>query len=228
MSVDMIRAFNLTLAQLPSKPFRQVFWWSALLSLATAVALWTIVIWLVNETTFFGSLPLVGTWVDTGIRFAGGLAAFVITIVLLPAFLGLFASLFVETICRAVEKRYYPELAPPRDASLMEGILTGLKFAVLIIVFNILFLPFFFFLPGVAYWALNGILLGREYYELVAFRRLTPRAAANLRKQRRPTLFFGGVVIAVVASVPILNLLLPLFGTAFMLHIYQRLAPPQN
>ena len=228
MSVDMIRAFNLTLAQLPSKPFRQVFWWSALLSLATAVALWTIVIWLVNETTFFGSLPLVGTWVDTGIRFAGGLAAFVITIVLLPAFLGLFASLFVETICRAVEKRYYPELAPPRDASIMESILTGLKFAVLIIVFNILFLPFFFFLPGVAYWVLNGILLGREYYELVAFRRLTPRDASKLRKQRRPKLFIGGVVIAVVASIPVLNLLLPLFGTAFMLHIYQSLAPPPD
>ena len=217
----MIRAFNLTLAQLPSKPFRQVFWWSALLSLATAIVLWAVVFWLLANTEFFGSLPLVGTWVDTAIQWAGGLAAFLLTIVLLPAFLGLFASLFLETICRAVEVRYYPEMAPPRDQSIWEGVWTGLRFAAIIIVFNLLFLPAFIFLPGIAYWLLNGILLGREYYELVAFRRLAPRDAARLRRQRRPALFTGGIVIAVVASIPVINLLLPLFGTAFMLHIFQ-------
>lgn len=217
----MIRAFNLTLAQLPSKPFRRVFWWSVLLSLATAIVLWAIVLWLLANTEVFGALPLVGTWVDTAIQWAGGLAAFLLTIVLLPAFLGLFASLFLETICRAVETRYYPQMAPPRDQSIWEGVWTGLRFAVIIIVFNLLFLPAFIFLPGIAYWLLNGILLGREYYELVAFRRLAPREAARLRRRRRPALFAGGIVIAVVASIPVINLLLPLFGTAFMLHIFQ-------
>jgi uncharacterized protein involved in cysteine biosynthesis len=220
----MIRALNLTLAQLPSKPFRRVFWWSALLSLAAAIMLWSIVVWLLNDTEFFGSLPVVGTWVDTAIQWAGGLAAFVLTIVLLPAFLGIFASLFLEVICRAVERRYYPELTPPRDQSIWEGIWTGLRFAVIIVLFNILFLPAFILLPGVAYWLLNGILLGREYYELVAYRRLSPRDAATLRKRRRPVLFAGGIVLAVVASIPVVNLLLPLFGTAFMLHLFQSFA----
>jgi CysZ protein len=217
----MIRAFNLTLAQLPSKPFRQVFWWSVLLSLATGIVLWAVVLWLLTDTQFFGSLPGVGTWVDTAIQWAGGLAAFLLTIVLLPAFLGIFASLFLETICRAVERRYYPELAPPRDQSIWEGVWTGLRFAVIIVFFNILFLPAFIFLPGVAYWLLNGILFGREYYELVSYRRMSPRDAAALRRHQRVPLFIGGIVIAVIASIPVLNLLLPLFGTAFMLHIYQ-------
>lgn len=217
----MIRALNLTLAQLPSKPFRQVFWWSVLLSLVTAVALWSLVIWLLTDTAFFGSLPGIGGWVDTAIQWAGGLAAFLLTIVLLPAFLGIYASLFLEKICRAVERRYYPELAPPRNQSIWEGIWTGLRFAVIIVFFNILFLPAFIFLPGVAYWLLNGVLFGREYYELVAFRRLSPRDAAALRKQRRPALLFGGIIIAIVASIPLINLLLPLFGTAYMLHIFQ-------
>jgi CysZ protein len=221
--VGMIRAFNLTLAQLPSKPFRQVFWWSALLSLATAVILWTAVVWLIANTAFFGSLPYVGDWVDFAIQWAGGLAAFLLTIVLLPAFLGIFASLFLETICRAVERRYYPELAPARDVPIWESVWTGVRFAIIIVFFNILFLPAFIFLPGVAYWILNGILLGREYYELVAFRRMAPRDAAALRRRRRPALFIGGIVIAFVASIPVLNLLLPLFGTAFMLHIFQGL-----
>ena len=40
----MIRAFNLTLAQLASKPFRRVFWWSALIfALATGIfSGWTV------------------------------------------------------------------------------------------------------------------------------------------------------------------------------------------
>jgi CysZ protein len=219
----MIRAFNLTLAQLASKPFRRVFWWSVLLSVATAIGLWMTVYWLLTETQFFGTLPIVGSWVDTAIQWGVGIATFLLTIVLLPAFLGIYASLFLETICRAVERRYYPELAPPRDMSIWEGVWTGVRFAVIIVFFNILFLPAFIFLPGVAYWLLNGILFGREYYELVAFRRLSPRGAAALRKRRRPTLFFSGIVIAIIASIPVLNLILPLFGTAFMLHIFQGL-----
>ena len=197
-----------------------------------AVALWGVVIWLLTDTQFFGSLPVVGGWVDTVIQWTGGLAAFILTIVLLPAFLGIYASLFLETICRAVERRYYPDLPVPRDQPVWEAVWTGLRFAIIIVFFNILFLPAFILLPGVAYWLLNGILFGREYYELVAFRRLSPRDAAALRRQRRGPLLIGGIVIAIVASIPILNLLLPLFGTAFMLHIFNNLsarhAPPRH
>jgi CysZ protein len=217
----MFRAINLTLAQMPSKPFRQVFWWSLLLSLATAIAVWIGVYWVLADTEIVGSLPFVGSWVETLVEWGIGFATFALTILLLPAFLGIYASLFLETICRAVEREYYPHLEAPRGQSIWEGIWTGLRFAVIIVFFNILFLPFFIFLPGIAYWILNGILFGREYYELVAFRRLSPREAATLRRQRRPSLFAGGIVIAIVASIPIVNLILPLFGTAFMLHLYE-------
>jgi CysZ protein len=33
-----------------------------------------------------------------------------------------------------------------------------------------------------------------------------------------------GLIIAVIASVPILNLITPIFATAFMVHIYKGLA----
>jgi CysZ protein len=45
-----------------------------------------------------------------------------------------------------------------------------------------------------------------------------------LRKANRGTVFVGGIVIAGLASVPILNLLTPLFATAFMVHLYKGLA----
>ena len=223
--LSMIRAIYLTLAQMASRPFRQVFWWSALLSLVTAIAMTMLVSWLLFSTDMVGSLPWVGSAAETFADWLGVFAAILLTIILLPAFLGVYASLFVEKICRAVEQRYYPELPAAREQSIGEALWTGIVFGVVFIVANLIVLPLYL-VPGlnfIIYWLLNGILFGREYYELVAFRRLPPKTAARLRRQKRTTLFVGGVVIAIVASIPVVNLLLPLLGTAFMLHIFQSL-----
>jgi CysZ protein len=55
-------------------------------------------------------------------------------------------------------------------------------------------------------------------------RHMKPAEAKSLRKANRLTVFLCGLVIAGLASVPILNLLTPLFATAFMVHIYKGLA----
>ena len=70
----------------------------------------------------------------------------------------------------------------------------------------------------------NGYLLGREYFELAAMRHMPPEAAKQLRKTNRITVLLCGLIIAAVASVPILNLITPLFGTAFMVRIYKGLS----
>ena len=81
--------------------------------------------------------------------------------------------------------------------------------------------------PGVnliAFYVGNGYLLGREYFEMVAMRHLPAAEARRLRKANRGSVLLCGVVIAGLASVPILNLLTPLFATAFMVHVYKGLA----
>jgi len=81
--------------------------------------------------------------------------------------------------------------------------------------------------PGVnliAFYAGNGYLLGREYFELAALRHLPAAEAKRLRKSNRPTVFLSGLIIAGVASVPILNLVTPLFATSFMVRVYKGLA----
>ena len=81
--------------------------------------------------------------------------------------------------------------------------------------------------PGVnliAFYAGNGYLLGREYFEMAAMRHLPAAKARALRKSNRLVVFLGGLIIAGLASVPILNLVTPLFATAFMVRVYKGLA----
>lgn len=215
----MFDAFFKTLGQLPTAPFQRVLWLSIAGSLATAIALWFALNTTLNHTDFIGL-----AWLDWIADILGSLAAVVLLILLLPAFVGLIASFMLESICRAVEARHYPHLPDARAQSIMEAVIIGLRFAAILIVLNILLLPLIFFPPVyfVVGWALNGYLLGREFFELVACRRLVPTEIRTLRRKHRLSTMAAGLVIAVVAVIPIVNLILPLFGTAFMLHTFQR------
>jgi uncharacterized protein involved in cysteine biosynthesis len=71
------------------------------------------------------------------------------------------------------------------------------------------------------FFTLNGYLLGREYFELVAQRRMTAEEAKALRRTRRVRVFLAGVVVAFLLTIPLVNLITPIIATAFMLHIYE-------
>ncbi len=218
----MLTAFFKTLAQLPTPPFQRVLWLSIAGSLATAAGLWFAINAILINTDFFGL-----AWLDAAVDFMGALAAVVLLVLLLPAFIGLIASLMLESICRAVEQRHYPHLPAPRSQSVTEAIVIGVRFAIILILLNILMLPLIFFPPVyfVVGWALNGYLLGREYFELVACRRLNHAEIRATRRSHGLLTWLAGLAIAVIASIPIVNLLLPLFGTAFMLHTFERVHP---
>jgi len=215
----MIVAFFKTLGQLPSPPFQRVLWLSIASSLATAIVLWFAIEGVLNHTRFFESV-----WLEAPLDVLGGLAAIVLLVLLLPAFIGLIASFMLETICRAVEARHYPHLPEARSQSIMEAIWIGLRFAAVLVLLNLLVLPLIFIPPlyFVVGWALNGYLLGREYFELVACRRLSPADTSALQRRQRFAIWLAGLIIAVIATIPLVNLLLPLFGTAFMLHTFER------
>lgn len=219
----MISAFFKALGDLGDPRMRSVLWQSIGLSLLTALLLWGGLSWLLSSTVLIGDLPVIGGWIETAVDWLGSIAVFALVILLLPAFLGIYASLYIETICRAVEARHYPQLVTPRHQTIMEAVITGLKFGGLLIVFNLLLLVFIFFPPiyFVVGWAVNGHLLGREYLEMVGFRRMDPRQLRDYRLEKRGPIFMSGLMLAVIASLPVVNLLLPLFGTAMMLHVFE-------
>jgi CysZ protein len=68
----------------------------------------------------------------------------------------------------------------------------------------------------------NGILTGREYYEIVALRRLSRVDMDASRRQNRWAYFLTGTCIAALALVPVVNLLAPVMGIAMMVHVFHK------
>ena len=104
-----------------------------------------------------------------------------------------------------------------------------LAFIAISLALNILALPLYLlllFLPPFnlfVFYLLNGYLLGREYFEIVAVRRLDMATAKLLRRTYRGRVFMTGVVIALLLTVPLVNLITPIVATAFMLHVFEGL-----
>lgn len=216
----MLTAFRSALAQLGDPRLRRVLWLSLGGGLAVAALLVVGAGGLLAVTRFVA----VG-WLETLLDVAGVLAALVLIIALFPGLVGIVSSLLLEEVARAVETRHYPKLPPARRQPISEIVLTALAFAAVMVAVNLVVLPLYL-LPIVniiIFLTINGYLLGREYFEFVAFRRLKPAAARRLRKEHRARVLTAGLIIALFASVPLLNLLLPLFGAAFMLHVFESL-----
>ncbi|MEE2760055.1 MAG: EI24 domain-containing protein, partial [Pseudomonadota bacterium] len=123
------------------------------------------------------------------------------------------------------ETRHYPGLPAPRKQPIPEILFITFKFASIGIVLNIIALPFvivlFFFPPFnlFVFYGLNGYLLGREYFELVSHRRFHPENALQLRRRFRTQLIVAGTLIAILMTVPIVNLVAPIIATAAMVHL---------
>lgn len=166
-------------------------------------------------------------WLDTIFEVGSGIGIAILLWLLFPAAVSATIGLFLEAVAGAVEARHYLGLPSPRAQSVQEAILLGLKFALVAILLNLLALPVYLlgvFLPPLnffVFYALNGYLLGREYYETVALRRLDARQAGELRRRNRWRVFLAGVVITLMLTVPVLNLIAPVIATAFMVHIFE-------
>ena len=74
------------------------------------------------------------------------------------------------------------------------------------------------------FYALNGYLVGREYFEAVAIRRNDPAEAKAVRSGNASKVFVTGVVGAGLLSIPIVNLIAPVIAAAAMTHRYHSVA----
>lgn len=233
MIADLAKAFG----QLSDPAARGVLWRALFFSLLTFVALWVLaaiglgyvgdglVAWIQSQG--------VGGWLLSVVELLFGLAwlsaLILVTFFLFPAIVATALSFLLDDICRAVEARHYPELPPAREPPLMEEILDGLRFAAVTIGLNLLVLPLYLlllFIPPanvLLYYGLNGYLFGREYFELVAVRRLESGQSRTLRKRNRGSVFLSGAVIALLLTLPLINIITPIVATAFMLHRFEKM-----
>ena len=224
----MIKAFSQALSQLGDISLRRVVWIGLTGSAAMFVVLWLAVGVLLFKTEIFnfdGLLGMLNTVLEWLTDIFGAAAVVFLSWLLFPAVVSVIVSFFLEDAAQAVEAKHYPDLPQPRRQGFTEAITLTLKFAGLAIVLNILALPVYavLFLIGpfnfFVFYALNGYLLGREFFELVVHRRATPDQARHLRQAHKGQLFLAGVVIAFMMTLPIVNLIAPVIATAAMVHL---------
>ena len=137
----------------------------------------------------------------------------------------MFVGLFLDEIADAVEAKHYPDLPEPRRSGLVTDLLKSVRFAALVIVLNILALVIYLLsgpLAPAVFVALNGYLLGREYFEMVAARHLPAGEAAILRKQNFWRTWLAGVLMAIPLVIPVMNLIIPVLGVATVTHQFHR------
>jgi CysZ protein len=212
----MINALIRGFRQLTDPAIQRLLLRCVLLTLATLVAL------IAGVAALLFGLDLTGlTWLDPILATAGSALVLVLAWLLFPIVVALTLGLFAEDVVAVVERRHYPDLPEARGMGFATQLYASARFVLVALLLNLVALPFYL-VPGAnlpIYLALNGYLLGREYFELVAGQRLPLRELGRLRRQRRARLWLAGVVIAAMLMVPVFNLVAPVVAIAFMVHL---------
>ncbi len=132
------------------------------------------------------------------------------------------ASLFMEPVCRAVERRWYPALPEPEGAGLAEQLWEGVVVGALVLALSLLGLVLALVLPGIGLvfgWAITAWALGRGLFVAVAMRRMGRPEAGALYRRHRGAVLAQGAALSLAGYVPLANLLVPVLGTACMVHV---------
>lgn len=135
-----------------------------------------------------------------------------------------FASLYLGRIAAAVEKKYYPGDPPSTGAPFFPALVVTLRLLAWIVVLSLALMPVDVTLPvvgSVAALFANGWLLGREYFELAALRHVSRTKVDAMRRRHGAAVLGAGLLIAALAEIPIVNFIAPLFGAAFMVHVFK-------
>lgn len=225
----MFGDFQKALGQLGDPRFLRVVGVGLALSLGLLVAAYAglvaVIDWFVPSSV---SLPWLGEvgGLETLLSVGSIFLMIGLSIFLMVPVAVLFSGFFLEDVVRAVEDRHYPGLPAAAPLKLSDSLIDAINLLGLMIVANLCALVFYLFagpfIPLV-FWAVNGLLLGREYFSLVAMRRLGRQGAKQLRARHAAEVWMAGALMAVPLSVPLVNLFIPVLGAATFSHMFHRL-----
>ncbi|NRB04265.1 MAG: EI24 domain-containing protein [Rhodobacteraceae bacterium] len=234
MGLNLIfSSFFDALGQFSDPRFRRVLFIGIALTLALLIGatagLVYLVDWLIGDSL---NVPLVGeiTWFDDILSFSSLLLMLVLSVFLMVPVASAITSLFLEDVAQAVEDEHYPRLPEAQGLPFADALRDTINFLGVIVAANLLALLLYVLLPVaniLIFWALNGFLLGREYFTLVAARRVGRQRAKELRRDHAGTIWVAGTLMAMPLSIPLLNLVIPILGAATFTHLYHRLTAAQ-
>lgn len=211
------------LAQLDDPVFIGGLWRSLVLSLLAFAALLAASAW--------GVAALAGQdgWLGWVAGLAGGLVAAAAAVWFFVPVAVLIATLYLDRVAAAVDRRFYPALPAPAGAPLTVQAWDALALGLQILALQALTLILAVLLPGLGLvlgWAITGWAIGRGLFVAVAMRRMSRDAAlATYRRHRWPVLAQGGL-LALAGTIPPLNLLVPVIAVAALTHVLNHQASP--
>lgn len=197
----------------------------ALLAAVTAAVLWGLNAALPDTIT----LPLLGEigWLNEVLSGASLFGMAILSIILMVPVASAFVGMFLDEIVDAVEVRHYPHLPDAGDPGILGGLADAARGIVVLVVANILALAVYVLVPPLApviFVVMNGYLLGREYFQMIALRRQTAADAKRLRRRNIVTIWIAGILMVIPLTIPVLNLVIPILGVASFTHLYHRAA----
>ena len=223
----MIAAMMRAIGAFRDAEIRRLVWFGVLGALGILVFLVLVLGYLIARLRIVG-LDL-GSWTSLA-EWGADLVLIFILLVLVwitfPGVVGIVTGFLLERVAGRIEARDYPGQPPAREQGTWEAVRLASRFALVSIGLNLLALPIYFLLPVInlmVFYGLNGYLLGREYFELVALRRLDEHSVRALRRSYQGSIFLSGALIAFITTIPLLNLAAPVVATAFMVHLFESL-----
>jgi CysZ protein len=155
----------------------------------------------------------------------GSIGAGMISWFLFPGIMPVIVNFFDSEILGLIERHSYPQSGAPIALPFKSELWHDAKFSIFTIALNIIVLPLYLLPLGIfIFYAVNGYLLGREFFMMTARRHMPLAAAEALRKRHGRATFFAGTALAIMATIPIVNLVAPFWGIAAMAHLYHSLA----
>lgn len=216
----MISSALRALSQIFEPPLRAIFWKTLGYTLVLLFLVW---LGLNGAVAAFVSLPY--PWLETVLSLLTGIGAVFLLGFLVAPVTAIIAGLLQDDIAEVVENSDYPGDPAGKALPLSVALPQAIKFTGIVIAGNLLALVLLL-VPGVnliAFFVVNGYLLGREFFEFAASRFRSPEEARALRRAHSGTVFIAGLAIAGFLAVPLLNLLTPIFATVMMVHLHKRL-----
>ena len=201
------------LRQLDDPALLRVLAWSVLGAIGGFV--------LLGLAFYYGVHDLLG-WSGWLSGLLGGVGAAVLAHYLFLPVAGVVASLFVEPVAAAVERRFYPDLPPAIPASLAAQLWDGLALGGKVLLLQVLALALTPFLPGVSVilaYAVAAWAIGRGLFVAVAMRHMDRGAAIAVYAARRGEVFLQGAIAVAASLVPLANLLVPVLAVVAMVHV---------
>ncbi len=221
--------FLKSVAQFDDPKFRRVLWRGLGLTIVLLIAACLLVNFGINQLLSSAwAANLIGnqSWLGALINVGGVLFTIALSIWLMVPVTSAIIALFLDEVAQAVEARHYPHLPKQTATKLQDQILVGIRFLGILLLANIGALILSMIVPLLApfvFWATNGYLMGREYFQMAAMRRMPRAQAQELFQRHQGSIWTAGILMAIPMSIPLVGLFIPILGAATFTHQFERL-----